>query len=110
MEGWSEAIEGDYAYIASAKRDALETLDIFNQSYPRHIGALLDGGRSALFLNQPVSVFVANNIAYVGSIEFGMMEANDVSDPATPTHLGSITLGGGTLPYASARPYDLAVS
>ena len=100
-------VEGNYAYVTSQYRDALEIVDVSTPSNPIHIGKIYNGrldgtATSALFsdgngaaLDLPNSVFVRGDYAYVVS-EGGRndaLEVINISDKTNPTHAGKIKNG-----------------
>ena len=105
-------VEGNYAYIVSQHKDALEIIDISNPSNPTHTGKIYKGRTSGkdsngnqyittgtdtngAALNNPQSVFIQGNYAYIVSEISDALEIVNISDPSNPTYIGKITDGTG---------------
>lgn len=100
-------VSGNYAYVASELKDALEIVDISNPAAPVHKSNIAHGTGGAL-LDGPQSVYVSGNYAYVVSLYSNSLAIIDISNPAAPVHKGSLSHGaGGALMDAPSDVYVL---
>lgn len=76
-------VSGNYAYVVSAGRNALEIVDVSNPTAPVHAGSITNGAGGAL-LTSPQDVKKSGNYAYVASYGSNALEIVDVSNPTAP--------------------------
>ena len=91
-------IQGSYAYVISYTDNALQIIDISDQSTPTVVGQIVHNGNDIL-LNYPIDVFVQGNYAYVvsafaGSNSSGTLQIINITDKDNPTAAGNIVHNG----------------
>ncbi|MEI8330257.1 MAG: hypothetical protein WCF90_01145 [Methanomicrobiales archaeon] len=64
LEASDVHVSGNYAYVGSENRNALEIVDVANTAAPVHAGTISDGTVGAKLFN-PVGVYVSGSYAYV---------------------------------------------
>ncbi len=79
------AVNGKYAYLASAQNNAVVVIDISNPFAPTYVTQLVD----ATNLSGVKGVASAGQYVYAAAETAGKVVAIDVSNPAAPTIVGT---------------------
>jgi hypothetical protein len=92
---WSVTVAGYNAFVTS-KGNALEIIDISNQSAPVHRGSLAKTAGVA-WLDGPVDAEISADwkYAYIASTGGNRLDIIDVSDPASPVYKTGLSNGAG---------------
>ncbi len=85
-------VQGNYAYVTSQINNSLVVLDISNPSLaqPLSIKATINT-QGGVILNNPVSVFVSNDLAYVANRNVTTLQIINVKNPTAPVGVASFS-------------------
>ncbi len=93
----SVAVVGKYAYVASHSSQAVEVVDVSDETNPKHVTAIMDGDGGAK-LTFPSALTISDSYLYVVSTGDnnnikGVLQIFDISNPRAPKALGSLEDG-----------------
>lgn len=91
------AVSGDYVYVVSQTKDAVNVIDVSTKSSPTTVTTIRDGVGGFNYLDQVNNVVIDGDELYVSSHIEDAITIIDVSTPTSPTLIEEIPNGTGDL-------------